>query len=669
MLPTIEIIDRIHSGGAKAFPFDTSNAQACRTNNQSVSDDGAATNRPPALKRARAFSGMFLLDTKRVLFRDGLFCFERPEMKIYRNFEINLDTRDDEKRTVEASVSSEAPFERYDGVEILSHNPDAIDLSRAPLPLLTSHDGSQTPVGIVENLRVVGRKLRGTLRFGQSTRATEAWVDVKSGILRSLSVGYQILKKQIEADGDAYRATKWMPYEVSIVAMPADTTVGIGRNHSFRNEDQMTIENNNENENKRPRTLKREAAREAREEISEIIAIGEKMNMNDQARDFIAEGRSVQQFKDYVMTELENRSAKPPAGGSAGQLGMSRREVDRYSLVKLIRVLGWPNEPKFRQAAGLELEVSDAETKRLQGDGINSRGYRVPIDVCDSWGTRTLTAGTATDGKELVATNLLAGSFVDRLHNLAVCLSMGARSMNGLVGNVSIPRKTSGSTWGWVATETGNVANSEPQFDAITLTPKTGGTYTDLSRNLLMQSTPDAEQLISDDLLQTAASGIDKASFYGTGADGQPTGIANQTGINAPTAFAAAVPTWAEVIAMKSSVAVDNALLGQLGYAIEPAMQGSLQTSPKVTGHPVFIMDDQGDRLGGYKCAVSSQITSGDIFFGNFADLIIGFWGGLDLLADPYTLGLSGGLRLIVHQSCDVALRHPVSFAYNNDGA
>lgn len=172
-------------------------------------------------------------------------------MNIYRSFEINIDTRDDKRRTVEASISSEAPVERWDGIEILIHDPSAVDLSRAPLPLIVSHDSSQTPVGIVECLRVVDRKLRGLLRFGNSTRACEVWADVQSGIIRNLSIGYQILKKQV--DGDVYRAVKWVPFEVSLVAVPADNSVGIGR--SYESEKNMTIEN--ENENKRPREIRR----------------------------------------------------------------------------------------------------------------------------------------------------------------------------------------------------------------------------------------------------------------------------------------------------------------------------------------------------------------------------------------------------------------------------
>jgi HK97 family phage major capsid protein len=583
-------------------------------------------------------------------------------MKTYRNFEINLDTRDDEKRTVEASVSSEAPYDRWEGTETLSHDPDAIDLSRAPLPLLLSHDGNQVPIGVVENLRVVGRKLRGILRFGKSTRATEAWVDVQAGILRSLSVGYQILKKQIEANGKAYRATKWMPYEVSIVAMPADTTVGIGRNHSFRNEDQMTTENQNNNE--RPRTLKRQAERETREEIREILAIGDRLDMNDAARDAVSENWTLQQFKDFAMAEVERRSGQPPQQRQA-TIGMSRREVENYSMVNVLRCLVFPNEPKYREAARFELECSDAAAK---ASPIETRGIRVPVDVNQNWQTRTLTAGTATDGAELVATNLLAGSFIDVLRNLSICLSMGATTLHNLVGNVAVPRKTTGSTAGWVSTEGGNVGNSEPQFDTVGLTPKTLGHYADMTRNLLLQSTPAIEGLVRNDLAAAVATGIDKAALYGTGADGQPKGISQQTGINAPTAFAAATPTWGEVVAMESAVAVDNALLGRLGYAIDPAMCGSLKTKPKETGYPQYVMETN-DKLNGHRCAVSSQVTAGDIFFGNWADLIIGFWGGLDLLVDPYTLGLSGGVRIIVHQSCDVGVRHPVSFAYNNDSA
>lgn len=591
---------------------------------------------------------------------------------LYRDFRIDRRGIDEEKRTVELSFSSEEPCQRWFGLEILGHKAGEIrldNISSGSAPLLKDHNRDQQ-IGVVESVRLAGSKCRAVVRLSKRAEADAEFQDIVDGIRSNVSVGYvpyAMEKTSEDETGPTYRVTDWEPLEISIVSIPADNSVGVGRNQG---EEKVTIEISNENEKKRPRTLKREAAREAREEITEIISIGEKLNLNDAAREAVSEGWSLQQFRDYAMDALEKRSAQPPRQSfSDDGLGMSRREVNQYSVIKLARVMAFPNEPKFRQAAGLELDASEAETKRLQGDGISTKGYRIPIDVTNSWQTRTLTAGIATDGAELVGTNLMAGSFIDVLRNRNVCLSMGARIMHGLVGNVSIPRKTSGSVWAWLANEGDNVGNSEAQFDNITLTPKTGGAYTDLSRNLLLQGTPDAEQLIRDDLAQAASTGIDLACLYGTGADGQPKGIANQTGVNAPTNFAAAVPTWAEVVAMKSAVAVDNALMGSLGYVIEPAMQGSLQVTEKSNGTGKFILEDDGSRLAGYKCAVTSQVTDGDLFFGNWSDLIVGFWGGLDILADPYTLGLSGGLRLIVHQSCDVAVRHPVSFAYNNDGA
>jgi len=142
-----------------------------------------------------------------------------------RNFEIDIGSIRAETRTVEASLSSEQPVKRFDGEEVLSHKPEAVDLSRAPLPLLCGHHNGSLPVGVVENLTVADGKLKGTLRI--SANQESLWTDICDGIVRNLSIGYQIIKKQSTKLG--YIATKWMPYECSLVAAPADNTVGIGR--------------------------------------------------------------------------------------------------------------------------------------------------------------------------------------------------------------------------------------------------------------------------------------------------------------------------------------------------------------------------------------------------------------------------------------------------------
>lgn len=142
-----------------------------------------------------------------------------------RNFEIDLGSIRAETRTVSASLSSEHPVRRYDGEEVLSHKPGAVDLSRAPLPLLCSHNNASLPVGVVEGLTVADGKLRGTIRLSSNQDAL--WTDIQDGIIRNLSIGYHITEKQKTKRG--FIATKWMPYECSLVAAPADNTVGINR--------------------------------------------------------------------------------------------------------------------------------------------------------------------------------------------------------------------------------------------------------------------------------------------------------------------------------------------------------------------------------------------------------------------------------------------------------
>ena len=637
---------------------------------------------------------------------------------LYRTFGLKKRDIDEEKRTVPLAFSSEEPFERWFGMEILSHDSAHVRMDRLnnKAPLLKDHWRDEQ-IGVVESAWIdKDKKGRAVVRFSKSQKGEEEFQDVLDGIRTKVSVGYIIHEKTLisEKEGmETYLVNDWEPMEISLVSIPADEKVGVGREAGkrtqtitiIRKEGSMPEENTPESGKKETPVFTPDDIRKANEDgkfkaekafkermaqrdadTNEIISLGERFQMKDEALKAIREGVSLDDFRNQVMDAVERRNAKPPAQ-KPNDIGMSEREKNQYSFIRALRAACFGGKyPQYIKEAGLEIEAGEA-ARKLQPNGV-AKGLVIPHDMLghryDSESPmiramahmaqsvammRTLTAGTATDGAELVADNLLAGSFIDVLRNLAIVMSLGARTMTGLVGDVLIPRKTSGASAGWISTEGGDAANSEAQFDQVSMSPKTGGVYTDLSRQLLMQSTPSAEALIRDDLAQAMILLIDLAGLYGTGSSGQPTGIANTTGINAPTSFAGAVPTWAEVVAMESAVAVDNALQGTLGYAIEPAMRGSLKTTEKATNTAQFIMTEKGNTLNGYNCGVSSQVTSGDVFFGNWADLIIGFWGGLDVLVDPYTGSLSGTVRLVAHQSMDLAVRHPVSFAHNNDGA
>ena len=160
---------------------------------------------------------------------------------------------------------------------------------------------------------------------------------------------------------------------------------------------------------------------------------------------------------------------------------------------------------------------------------------------------------------------------------------------------------------------------------------------------------------------------MDKACLEGTGTGGQPTGLLNTTGVNQVTNFAAANPTFAEVVGLETAVALDNALMGNLAYILGAGMYGALKTTEKASGTAQFV--DDGSTINGYRSLVSNQATAGNLYFGNFSDVLIGLFGGLDLTIDPYTHSKSGTIRVVALQSMDVAVRHAQSFAFGNDGA
>jgi HK97 family phage major capsid protein len=281
---------------------------------------------------------------------------------------------------------------------------------------------------------------------------------------------------------------------------------------------------------------------------------------------------------------------------------------------------------------------------------------------------RDLSAGTATDGKELVATDLLASSYIEVLRNASSVMRAGATMLPGLVGDVAIPRQTSAAASTWISAEDGDATESEPQFDQVTLAPKDLACYTEVTRRLLQQSTPAIEGIVRRDLAVAQALGIDAAALYGTGNTGQPKGIAAQTGINVKD-LAAADPTYAEIVEIIKLVMEDNALLGTPMWLIEANGWEALSTTPKqgsgVEGN--FILGDN-ERIKGYPYILSNQVTNEHYFFGDFSQVLIGEWGGLEINVDPYTHSLKGKIRYVTFKTVDVAVRQPTAFCHAHDG-
>ena len=235
-----------------------------------------------------------------------------------------------------------------------------------------------------------------------------------------------------------------------------------------------------------------------------------------------------------------------------------------------------------------------------------------------------------------------------------------ATMLNGLTGDVKIPRKTAASSAAFISSEGGAAGESEFTVGSVTMSPKTLGAFTDVTRQLMIQSSIDVENLIRNDLAQSMAIAIDDAALEGSGSSGNPTGITNTSGINTVSLSSAAAPTFAEMVSMETSVRVDNALLGDLAYIVHPTNYGTLKTTEKATNTAQFVAVN--DEINGYKVVVSPQLTANNYVFGNFDDLLVGMFGGLDIVVDPFSNSTSGTVRIVALQSVDVAVRHAVSF-------
>ena len=596
------------------------------------------------------FSTLNKIDALRAM--PGLGKYQRAELTTFDEVE---------DRTYEFPFSSEFPVARYFGNEILSHEEKAADLSRLNdgAPLLFNHNPDRV-IGVVEGARIDSKGRRGyaRVRFSRNPFAQEVLSDVKDGVLRNVSFGYSIDKMEERGSGD-FVATAWAPYEVSIVSVPADKTVGIGRALTPTEPAASAAPSPDPLPSMESTTpdlavVRAEAAEAERSRIAEISALCDKHNMGEMGRQLVESGRSIDEARAAVLDKMN--IPQEPVNMSAADLGMSEKEARSFSFLRAINYLSNPTDRAAREAAAFEIEASDAAAAKL---GRQSRGITIPQEVL----RRDLNVGAATAGGNLVETMLDSGSFIDLLRNASALDQAGATVLTGLTGNVAIPRQSGAATAYWVA-ESGSPTESQQTVDQVSLVPRTVAAYTDFSRRLMIQSSIDVENMVRNDLAQVIALKIDAAGLYGTGASNEPLGLKNTTGIGTED-FAADAPTFAEVVALESDVATANALLGSPVYLMNAAMRGNLKTTKKDAGSGIFIMEN--GEVNGYRGVLSNQVASNDLWFGNFADLIIGYFSGLDLMVDPYTHSTSGTVRVIAMQDCDIAIRHPESFSRGNN--
>jgi len=583
--------------------------------------------------------------------------------------EAKLGPVNPRRREVAVAFSSENPVDRGHYLEVLGHAPGEVRLDRlnSGAPVLMGHDLSGQ-VGVVTRAFIDRDRVgRGVLKISKSSRGQEVMTDLEDGILRQVSVGYRIHAVTDEDDSQGrqiVRAIDWEPYEISLVSVPADGSVGVGRHFHQPTEGDNIMEpkastatrsagSTDHGESPEVRATTRE-----RERLADITSLAKRFPhvQERQVQDWISSGTTGDQVRRLILESMPTQSVYPTAGADQP---FRHPDASRFSLVRAINLLA-----NSRPLDGLEGEVSQEMSKRTGRKITDANRMMIPSQVFE--GKRALQAEDASAGGWTVGTQV--GPLIEMLRNRPVVQEAGATLLTGLQGDVQLPRHTGTSTAEWLDETTADTL-TDATMGAVLLTPHRLSNASSYSKQLLAQSSLSIEAFVRNDLSTSMAIELDRAALFGTGGAGEPVGIANTAGINTMTYGATA--TWTKILEAPETLQVDNAARGTLTWIVAPATEADWRGIVKVANNAVFLWDDD-NRVAGYRALVTNQIPASGAddnktFFGNFADLIIGEWDGLDVVVDPYSLSLQHQIRVVVTRLVDLGVRNAVSFCVSTD--
>jgi hypothetical protein len=354
---------------------------------------------------------------------------------------------------------------------------------------------------------------------------------------------------------------------------------------------------------------------------------------------------------------------------------LERRAKRPYSLTSVLRSM-CQTPPKL---GTLEMEV--AQELRALNPNRNVIGHLVPVEALSPF-RRDLSITSPSTGAVTVQTSV-GDEVIPFLRSKTVCGRLGATLIDGLTnGNVKLPRCITGGVASWLP-EIGPGADADQNFDYFTATPKRIQASTVLSRQLVYQSSPDIEAFIANDLANAIAVAVDNAAINGTGVAPQPLGILNYPA-NLPLSYTyssrsanvtfGGPTTWGNVLLFEKNVELANVVNdGTFGYATDPLCRDRWQQNTKVATYPSFLWENTSDpsdpfgRVNGRKAISSTQIQGSKVIFGKWSEMLICTWLGLDIMVDPFSLAVTGEIRVQVSLLADIQFRYPIAFCASTD--
>ena len=628
-----------------------------------------------------------------------------------------------EEGVIEFSLTSEEPYERFYGVEILRHNSGSVVLNRVDngsAPLLENHDPDKF-IGNITKAWVDGNKLRVRAKFEldnpHDTRGNKIWHRVKNGSLKTVSGGYRYLEYEEKEIDNSFHliATKWELIEGSFTPTPADFSVGVGRGIEMpadwenldREEKSLPEVDNMPDEQGAALEIKQtEDIKQERQRSEALFAAGHQYNCPELAQRALVEGWSIERMRSQI---LQNQQTQTPVARTNHQpLGMNAAEKKRYSFIDAIKCA------REKRPTGFVREIHEELVKRQKESNSNYKetgNILIPVydlnvspqsvrqgaselsrtaafrSYLQSIYQRDQMVGDPLLGGNLVETELMEERFIDIFRNRSIMRQMGMQSLTGLVGYVDIPKQTVGAVDGnsvyWVP-EDADVGLNTAQFGLVKFRPKNVGAYMYVTRSMLLHSSIGMDNFVRRELAIALALGIDKAAIDGTGTNDEPLGIINTAGVN-PVIFGADgdAPSWERMVQFETKIAVANADERTMGWVLNAKTRGELKSRQKfagTSGETLWQFANNSSNQGyvnGYRVGVTNQIrgdyTKGTgsnlsgIIFGDFSRLICGEWGSYELAADPYDRFLAGGVRVRIIHTCDIQVTQEKAFSVATD--
>lgn len=511
----------------------------------------------------------------------------------------------------------------------------------------------------------------GALKWSSGSASHLVRKAVDGGITRWHPIEFSFTATPVEPRNPAIRPLKALPTEVSpeiaaAFGVSVDSGKGATPKRTPSQPSSITVMDKTPEQLAAERKAEINSAVKARElAIDEISAIGEQFHCLDAAKSFIRDGKSPEDFRKHVMTDVLKAR---PVDFNAGIIGMNQRELGRFSVLKACHQIATKG-----RLEGLEKECHEAAVKAIGRDAeigtrAHAQGFIIPEDVMRFDATKAQNMGTATAGGFTMQPTL--GPMIELLRKKMRVAQAGATMLGGLTGDVYLPQHTGGASAYWVS-ETGALTDSQSTFAQKKITPHRVGSSIPYSTQFLQQSSIDAESFIRNDATIAIALAKDLAALHGTGADGQPLGIANTVGINQTVTYGGA-PVWGDVVEHETGIAVDDADFDVMAFILSALTVGKWKTVLKdsVAGAG-YLLTGAGENMeaGGFRAFRTNQVTGNISFFGVWAQLIMASWAGLEVIVDPYALKKSGQIEITFNELVDQLVRQPLAFNVSTDSA